>query len=645
MFEFIRKHTKWMMVLLFALIIPSFVFFGFENYQRMNDASHATVAVVDGQKITQAEWDEAHRSEADRLRASQPGLDSALLDSPQAKYATLESMVQERVLFAAASKLKLFVSDQRLARELLNDPAIAGLRGPDGKLDEERYKQLLATQSLTPAGYEAMVRTRLSQQQVLEGVIAAGGWMPENSANLVLNPFFERREIQLAGFDPARYVSQVPVNDAAVQAFYDAHKERFRTTEQATVEYAVLDMPAVERTITVSDQDMRNYYEQNKERFADAGQRRASHILITVPAGADQATRDTARKHAEALLAQLRQDPARFAELARTQSQDATTATNGGDLGMIGRNTAGLPQAFLDKLFGMEKGQISDLVQTDFGYHIIQLTDVQGAAQQGFEAHKAAIETELKQQMAQQKFGELAERFSDGVFRNPAELKTLAAELGLQLQTASNVHRTPAPGTQGPLANRNFLQALFAADSISKKQNTQTIEIGSNELVAGRLVEYHAAGQQALADIKPAVTQAYVQDRAAALAKADALAKLKDWQANPAAAGDMGETVVVSRVQSTLVPPVVDAAMRAKTGKLPAFEGVDLGNQGYAIVRVNQVLPADPATSELRKQQQPQLSRALNEAQLMAYFETLKKLLKVEIKVPKPAAIATPVAG
>ena len=250
MFEFIRKHTKWMMVLLFALIIPSFVFFGFENYQRMNDASHATVAVVDGQKITQAEWDEAHRSEADRLRASQPGLDSALLDSPQAKYATLESMVQERVLFAAANKLKLFVSDQRLARELLNDPAIAGLRGPDGKLDEERYKQLLATQSLTPAGYEAMVRTRLSQQQVLEGVIAAGGWMPDNSANLVLNPFFERREIQLAGFDPARYVSQVPVNDAAVQAFYDAHKERFRTTEQATVEYAVLDMPAVERTIT-----------------------------------------------------------------------------------------------------------------------------------------------------------------------------------------------------------------------------------------------------------------------------------------------------------------------------------------------------------------------------------------------------------
>lgn len=197
MFEFIRKHTKWMMVLLFALIIPSFVFFGIDNYQSMNSAANATVAVVDGQKITQAEWDEAHRQEADRLRASQPGLDSALLDSPQAKYDTLQSMVEERMLFAAANKLKLFVSDQRLARELLNDPTIASLRGPDGKLDEERYKQLLSTQGLTPASYEAMVRTRLSQQQVLGGVIAAGGWMPENSANLVLNPFFERREIQV----------------------------------------------------------------------------------------------------------------------------------------------------------------------------------------------------------------------------------------------------------------------------------------------------------------------------------------------------------------------------------------------------------------------------------------------------------------
>ncbi|MEE1653169.1 SurA N-terminal domain-containing protein [Brachymonas sp. G13] len=638
MFEFIRKHTKWMMVLLFALIIPSFVFFGIDNYQSMNSAANATVAVVDGQKITQAEWDEAHRQEADRLRASQPGLDSALLDSPQAKYDTLQSMVEERMLFAAANKLKLFVSDQRLARELLNDPTIASLRGPDGKLDEERYKQLLSTQGLTPASYEAMVRTRLSQQQVLGGVIAAGGWMPENSANLVLNPFFERREIQLAGFDPARYASQVPVDDAAVQAFYDAHKDRFRTTEQATVEYVVLDMPAVERTLTVSEQDMRSYYEQNQERFVDAGQRRASHILITVDAAADQATRDAARKRAEELLAQVRQDPSRFAELARANSQDPGSAAQGGDLGFFDRNAMVKP--FADAVFGMEKGQISDIVQTDFGYHIIQLTDVQATAQQGFDAHKAEIEAELKQQLAQQKYGELAERLSDGVFRNPAELKTLATELGLQLQTANHVQRTPAPGTQGPLANRNFLQALFAADSISKKQNTQTIEIGSNQLVAGRLVEYHAAGQQALADIKPAVTQAYVQDRAVALAKADAQAKLKEWQANPAAAGDMGETAVISRVQQTLVPPVVDAAMRANTGKLPAFEGVDLGQQGYAIVRVNKVLPADPATDEFKKQQLPQLSRALNEAQLMAYFETLKKLLKVEIKVPKPAAAA-----
>ncbi len=139
MFDTVRNNSKVMMGLLFLLIIPSFVMFGIEGYSRFNDGG-AVVARVDGQKITQQEWDEAHKREVDRIRAQMPNVDPKLLDSSQARLSTLEQMVNERLLAVAAQKQLLVTSDARLARDLQQNPVIAGLRGPDGKLDMERYR-------------------------------------------------------------------------------------------------------------------------------------------------------------------------------------------------------------------------------------------------------------------------------------------------------------------------------------------------------------------------------------------------------------------------------------------------------------------------------------------------------------------------
>ena len=145
------------MGLLFLLIIPSFVLFGLEGYSRFDDKG-MVVAKVDGQKINQTDWDAAHKSEVDRIRASMPTLDVKLFDTPEAKYATLEKMVCDKVIAAAAQKMHLVASDQRLAKELQQSPAIASLRTPDGKLDMERYKQLVASQGMTPEMFEMQVR-------------------------------------------------------------------------------------------------------------------------------------------------------------------------------------------------------------------------------------------------------------------------------------------------------------------------------------------------------------------------------------------------------------------------------------------------------------------------------------------------------
>ena len=165
MFDFVRKHTKIMMGLMFLLIIPSFVLFGLEGYNRSRE-NNAAVARVAGQDITQAEWDAAHKNEIDRVRESMPSIDVKLLDSPEARYATLERLVRDRVLVAAAQKLKLVTSDARLARDLQQNPAIAGLRRPDSSLDLERYRQLVGSQGMTPDMFEAQVRADLSSRQV-----------------------------------------------------------------------------------------------------------------------------------------------------------------------------------------------------------------------------------------------------------------------------------------------------------------------------------------------------------------------------------------------------------------------------------------------------------------------------------------------
>ena len=173
MFDFIRKHTKITMGLLFLLIVPSFVLFGLDGYSQNQDKS-PVVAKVDGQEILQSEWDRAHLREVDKLKTSMPSLDAKLLDSPEAKYATLERLVRDRVLIAAVAKSKLNTSDQRLARELQSNPDIAALRRPDGSLDMERYRQLLGAQGMSPEMFEASVRTDLSTRQVLMGVMGSG---------------------------------------------------------------------------------------------------------------------------------------------------------------------------------------------------------------------------------------------------------------------------------------------------------------------------------------------------------------------------------------------------------------------------------------------------------------------------------------
>lgn len=631
MFDFFRKYNKIVMIFLFLLIIPSFVLFGVDRYQ--GNGRDEKVARVDGVDITKPEWDQQHRVETDRIRQQSPNIDPTLLDSDALRYATLEKMVRDRVLSTAATKTHMTVSDETLTRIFAQDPGLASFRTPDGKFDTEAFQRVTGR---TPEQYQAAVRSDKATQQVMLGLSESNFTTPAVAA-ATLNAFYDQREIQVARFAPTDFASKVTVSDADIDTYYKDHAAQFQAPEQANIEYLLLDLDAAKKNVVVNEADLKTYYEQNAARFGTPEERRASHILITAPASMPAADRAKAKAKAEQLLADVKKAPNTFADVARKNSQDPGSAEKGGDLDFVTRGAMVKP--FEDATFALKKGEISNVVETEFGYHIIKLDDIKPAVVQPFDKVRAAIENDVRGQQATQEFAKAAETFTDAVYQQPESLQPAADKLKLTIRTASNVARTPAPGATGPLASRNFLNALFAPESLQRKQNTEAMEVGSSQLASGRVTSYAAAHPIPLAEVKDKIRALITTERAAVLARTEGEAKLAAWTTK-ADGATFGPALTVSRREAKQQPPViVEAALRADASKLPALVGVDLGNDGYAVVRVTKQVPRTAPSADQAKAEDQQVGQSIAAAEMAAYYELLKQRYKAEILVPKPADV------
>ena len=629
MFDFFRKHMKLFMGLLFIPLVIGFVLFGVQGYDRSGGADK--VAEVAGKAITRQELDSAHRSEVERRLASMPGLDRAQLESDAARRLTLDRLIGQRVLALATKDQHVVTSDQRLVRELSQDPVIASLRKPDGQLDLQRYNEALRAQGMTPEQYENSLRQDLAQRQVLAG-ISASSLLPAAVAQPALAAWFERREVQIARFVPADFAAKVQVSDADLESYYQANLTRFQTPEQADIEYLVLDLDAVARRLTVSESDLRARYEQKIAQLAKDEQRRASHILLTVAPDASAADKAKVKEQAQALLAELKQKPARFAELAKARSQDPGSAAKGGDLEFFSRGSMVKP--FEDAAFALAKGQISDLVESEFGFHIILLTDIRQPAKPSFESLRAELERELKQQQSLKAYVDAAEQFGNLVYEQADSLKPAADKLGLSIKTQAGLQRSgPTAGADALLANPKLLQAVFADDALRSRRNTEAVEVGPNQLVAARVLQHRPAATRPLAEVNAQVRQALVQQRALELAQAEGKARLEAWKGG--AAASLPAAIVVSRQQAQGLPqPLVSALLSAPVAKgQPGWAGVDLGPQGYAVARVNQVLAPETLPAAQAEQGRQQLAQMWAQAEAQAYLEALKKHYKVKILI------------
>ncbi|WP_269632738.1 SurA N-terminal domain-containing protein [Pelomonas sp. BJYL3] len=634
MFDFVRKHNRLFQLILLVLILPSFVALGVNGYSNFMDGSNAAVAQVDGQKITRAEWDAAHRQQSERLRQQMPNLDPKLLDSPEVRQRSLDNLVRERVLQSAVRLQHWQVSDEQLKHVFQTDPQFAALRQPDGSLNAS----LLASQGMNGPMFERRLRDSLAQDQVLRGVANSAVGSGTLSAQ-AFDAFFQRREVRLLTLSPAEFAAQVKPADAEIEAYFKdpANASKFQLPEVAQIEYVVLDAEALKAGVTVAEKDLKDYYEQNLNRYTVAEERRASHILIKADKAAPEAEKAKARARAEELLAQVQKAPASFADVARKNSQDEGSAVRGGDLDFFPRKN-GMVEPFAAAAYALKVGEISKVVETEFGFHIIQLTAVRGGDTKSFDSVRAEIENEVRKQLAQKRYAELAETFSNTVYEQSDSLKPIAEKLGLSIRSAL-VQRKPAADAQGPLASAKLLDLVFSKDSLQNKRNTEAVEFGPSQLVAAHVTDYKPARMPAFDDVKAQVTQLLVARQAAAMAVkagAEKLAALK-------ASGDVGSlqaAQTVSRIQPGKLPPqVLKAILQADASKLPSFVGLEAGDGSYVIAAVTQVLPREgQAADPVRAAQQ--YAKAWSTAETEAYFKALKTQLKTTIKAPAAAASA-----
>ncbi|MDH5856069.1 SurA N-terminal domain-containing protein [Lampropedia aestuarii] len=638
MFDFIRKHLKVVMIVFFPLVIFAFVFVGMDP--SMYTQRSPVVAKVGSTEITQNDWDFQQRNYADNARQSNPQLTSAELDSPQQRYVVLEGLVRDAVFAQVINDRNYVISNNQLARDLVKQPEIAALRGADGRMDMQGYRDLLMQYGMSSEGYEANVRRQLAMQQVL-GIAQTTSILTPVQANLAVDAVFQNRNLQVKRFTAGDYAAQVAVTDEALKSFYDANQALFQRPEQVDIEYVVLDLQHLMDRIEINEEELRSYYENNKASYATSQeQRHARHILYAADTSMSQTQRDAVRAKADAALKQLREDPSRFEAIAKAESDDTGSKDSGGDLGFFGRGA--MVADFDNAVFKMQPNDISEVIPTEYGYHIIELVDIKPAAIPAYEELRDRLAQDVKNNLARNQFLEQAETLRNIAHDQSDSLQPVADELGLSIQTAKGLSRTPQPDSPEVLQSAPVLQALFDSRATQDRENIDAVDIGNSQIITARVVQLNPAQVQPLDEVKDQVKTLLIEQESAQLARQAGEEALKAWKAD-AKNTEGSEAMLISRQQPQgLSPADVNAILTLPSTELPQVLGFTQTDGSYLVANVQSIAPLfaesmdEQQRTQLRDMYDMQVAQSLAAAETEAYYEVLKQALKVQIRAPRP---------
>jgi peptidyl-prolyl cis-trans isomerase D len=618
MLEVIRAHSKgWMAKLILTLITVPFALFGIDAYLKDAGAG-ASVAKVDGATISVQEYRNAMQSLRDRLQKENPK-DIGALDSPEVKQSVLDRLINTRLLNAEVVHSNFKVTNEQLAQFITSLPEFQ----QGGKFSQEVYDKLLSQNQMTPSQFENKMRGELLLQQARDGIPGLAFTAPAVE-NAILNVEHQQREVSVAEIKTADFISQVKVDPSEIQAYYDKHKDKFKVPEQVKLEFVMMSANTLIPKMQTTEDEAKKFYNENAAKFQGNEQRHASHILIGVSATATPEAKAEAKKKAEQVLAEVKKSPAKFAELAKKYSQDPGSAEKGGDLGTFARGSMVKP--FEEAVFSMKPGDISGLVQSDFGYHIIKLTEIVGQGQ-GFDALKPQIRAELMYQKALAKFSEQAETFSAMVYEQSTSLQPAADAFGIPVQKTEWL--SYADGAKFFKSDK-LMTLVFTNEVLKDKRNTEAVEVSNNTLVSARVVDYKPSAPRSFDEVKGGIEDLLKIEKATKLAidkGASSLAALKDGKS--AAGLDWIAPVTVDRKNAQgLTDLTMSNVFKIDTTKLPAYAGVSDSKKGYLLIKVTAV-QNKLADDEAKKAALLDLRTAMATEYSSAYIGALKANKKI----------------
>ncbi|HTI95625.1 MAG TPA: SurA N-terminal domain-containing protein [Rudaea sp.] len=603
-------------------------FFGIQQY--FNPRSETYVATVNGHEISQDEFRERYnnyRAQMQRMMGAQ--FDAQAFDTPERKRELLDQLVNEQLLLQANDKLGAVVPVSTVRDEIMGIPAFQ----VDGKFSADQYRMLLAAQRKSSEEFEQSVSQDIALRQ-LTGQVALSSLVTDSDVNAYLRLRDQTRDFWFVKLPKPG--AGTPIAEADIAAYYKAHGNDFMTPEEVSLDYVELDAAKMQGDVKPDDAALKQMYDAQKSKFVTAEQREASHILIAVGKNADATAQKAALARAEAIEKELKAGKD-FATLAKADSDDLGSKAQGGDLGWLEKGVT--DPAFEAALFSMKKGDVSDPVKSEDGYHIIWLRDVHAQAVRSFDEVKAELAKKYVDEQREHQYSDISGKLTDAVYQDPTSLAPAAKTLGLTVQKTALFSRN---GGTGIAANPAVVKAAFSNNVLAEGNSSDPIELGTDHIVVVRVDQHVKPEPKPLDAVREQIRATLTAQQVAKAAKERAdtlLARLQKGEALDKVAADLKLAPVeekgIGRNAANLEKPLIDAvfALPLPAAGKPEPGMVALNGDVYALFQLDAVKDGDPSKLDPRTREAAlnQLRQGLGYEAVSGFIDSLRKAAKIEI--------------
>ncbi|MGO1765896.1 MAG: SurA N-terminal domain-containing protein [Advenella sp.] len=596
MLESFRTHKRLLLIVLFVLVVPSFVFLGIADYQSF-DSNDVKLASVRKNDITQSQFDQSWRERLNQLREENgSSFNVNAVDTPANRQAWLDQLVDNQVLQQEMVDRHFNATDNMVRQAIASTPEFQD----NGKYSFQKYSQFLTERNIRDVDYEQYVRQGLAFAQLLEPVAGTVA-IPAQTTALLQTAMTQERTVRLKNFEASAYEQSVQVSDQETNEWYEKNKQSLQIPAYVNVDYIVLNQDAALKTVDdVSDADIESYYKTNIEKYTKKERRQINHIQIQIPAGANDAEQKAAHDRAIEVAEKAKQSPESFAELAKTYSDDAGSKNQGGSLGTLAKGDI----AQLDEAaFGPEAPGITEPVKIDNAWHVLQIANIEQGEVQPLDQLKDTLKKEIELQQASEKFADLSTKLTQLSSTERDSLQPLADALQLDIRHVSGVGQEALlpkeqAGENAAVESKDasyfevgrVRETLFSEEVAKQGKNSGVIEISPSELMVVRVAKNVPAAVPALDDVREVVLDRIRAEKGKQQAAEDGQAELAMLkEKGPGELTGFGKETTISRLtQAQLPPAMLNAIMNAPSDNLPAFVGFELP-EGYAIAQIEKV--------------------------------------------------------